>query len=492
MNKISMGLLVLFLVFGMVLYAPFVLGHDDPYDPDHTHEDDSDNSGSGSSDDENDSNSGSNSDDDSDIEIRIDNSGSGSSDDEDELEIEVEDDGDRRRIKIRAEGIDAESVREAIRDRNRLHFDSSDLPENCSRTGSVIRCEIDAKERINVEAESDIELSNVTKTLIRELAASLRNSDQEKIEIEIKGKKDNGEVEVETEIEGSLNSEQQEALDALVAAITMELENSDREEAEIEIRMRRDFREAKIMIIEAGQSGNIIIKIRDSEFRTRVELYHHNGEVYGVFGDNETRLIDILPDELQERIRERIRARLEIRNESIELNEEGEYEFEADKDARFLGIIKIKERIRFHVDPETGEILNQRAPWWGFLATDEETEEEQEDVSGTTELIISLSEQSNSGESGTALLVEDDGKVTVTLSITGFFQDVSQPAHIHVGVCPDVGSIAYPLENVLNGHSETTLDVTLEQLQSELPLGINVHRSVEEASVYTSCGDIEF
>ena len=36
------------------------------------------------------------------------------------------------------------------------------------------------------------------------------------------------------------------------------------------------------------------------------------------------------------------------------------------------------------------------------------------------------------------------------------------------------------------------LDVTLEQLRSELPLAINIHRSAAEASVYVSCGELSF
>lgn len=103
---------------------------------------------------------------------------------------------------------------------------------------------------------------------------------------------------------------------------------------------------------------------------------------------------------------------------------------------------------------------------------------------------IQLAEQNGSSESGTAILTEKDGKVTVALRVIGAPSDVPQPAHIHVGKCPDVGAVAYPLTDVVNGVSQTTLDVTLSQLAAKLPLGINVHKSLPEVKVYVACGDL--
>ena len=107
-----------------------------------------------------------------------------------------------------------------------------------------------------------------------------------------------------------------------------------------------------------------------------------------------------------------------------------------------------------------------------------------------SDVTVTLLEQNKSGESGTATLSEVDGKVKVTLNLTGAPAGVTQPAHIHVGKCPDVGAVKYPLTSPVKGVSETMLDVTLAQLKSELPLGINVHKSAEEAKVYVACGDL--
>jgi len=108
----------------------------------------------------------------------------------------------------------------------------------------------------------------------------------------------------------------------------------------------------------------------------------------------------------------------------------------------------------------------------------------------TNEMTVNLAEENKSGESGTAILKEENGKTTVTLTLTGFTKDVAQPAHIHIGVCPGVGAVKYPLTNVVNGSSVTTLSATLAELKQNLPLAINVHKSVTEVTNYTACGGL--
>lgn len=108
------------------------------------------------------------------------------------------------------------------------------------------------------------------------------------------------------------------------------------------------------------------------------------------------------------------------------------------------------------------------------------------------ETTVALAAQNDSGESGTATLTEKDGKVLVTLALTGTPAGVSQPAHIHVGACPTPDAVKYPLTTVVDGKSETTLDVALDQLKSELPLAINVHKSASEVATYVSCGNLVF
>jgi len=118
-------------------------------------------------------------------------------------------------------------------------------------------------------------------------------------------------------------------------------------------------------------------------------------------------------------------------------------------------------------------------------------EETEENESTSTTMSIVLAKQNNSEQSGSVTLTEENGQTTVTIALDDYTKDVSQPAHIHNGACPDVGDVMYPLTNVVNGASETVLDVDLATLKSELPLAVNVHKSAAEASVYTSCGDLQ-
>ena len=136
----------------------------------------------------------------------------------------------------------------------------------------------------------------------------------------------------------------------------------------------------RVMAIMAGQSGNTIVQVRGVNMTTRAELYHHNGEVYGVF-ENETRAIEYLPDQLREIISNRTQARLN--NINITLNENGTYEYQAEKEARFLGLFKVKEKVKWFINPETGEIIREQGPWWGFLASDIKEEDEEEENNNT-------------------------------------------------------------------------------------------------------------
>ena len=118
-------------------------------------------------------------------------------------------------------------------------------------------------------------------------------------------------------------------------------------------------------------------------------------------------------------------------------------------------------------------------------------EEEQEEQEAPQSVVVSMSEQNDSSMSGVATLTDMNGSTRVALTLIGAPEDVSQPAHSHTGSCADIGGVVYPLEFPVNGVSETTLAVSLDDILGQLPLALNVHKSPEEAAIYVACGDIE-
>ena len=65
-----------------------------------------------------------------------------------------------------------------------------------------------------------------------------------------------------------------------------------------------------------------------------------------------------------------------------------------------------------------------------------------------------------------------------------------QPAHIHEGTCDDLNpEPAFPLQDVVDGRSETDLDITLDDLALST-YAVNVHKSAAESDLYVACGDI--
>lgn len=144
----------------------------------------------------------------------------------------------------------------------------------------------------------------------------------------------------------------------------------------------------RVMAIMAGRSGNIILKVRGINMTTSMELYHHNGKVYGALGDNESILINYFPDQIREIIRNRINTDIEY-EEEIELDENGLYRVKTKKKARLFYLIPVREKVRAQVNPETGEIIKIRNPWWGFLAkdvVDDDEDDNNTDLNETDEL----------------------------------------------------------------------------------------------------------
>jgi hypothetical protein len=103
---------------------------------------------------------------------------------------------------------------------------------------------------------------------------------------------------------------------------------------------------------------------------------------------------------------------------------------------------------------------------------------------------VQLNAQNNSGESGTATLTAMGNQTKVVITLNGAPSDTAQPTHIHKGTCDNLDpNPTYPLNDVQNGKSETTINASLPSLMMG-NFSINVHKSATEISTYVACGTI--
>jgi hypothetical protein len=104
---------------------------------------------------------------------------------------------------------------------------------------------------------------------------------------------------------------------------------------------------------------------------------------------------------------------------------------------------------------------------------------------------VELETLNDSGVTGSAVLTDlGDGQteVVVTVDPAGH---LDMPAHIHPGTCVDlVPQPRFPLQNVVDGSSETTIDVPLDELFAG-GLALNLHASPDDYGTYTACIELE-
>ena len=124
------------------------------------------------------------------------------------------------------------------------------------------------------------------------------------------------------------------------------------------------------LTIYAGESGNIIVQVQGENMTTNVTLYKaNNGKIYAVNKDNNTKEVNLLPDQVKEKIRERLSRQLG--DETISLDENGTYQYQGEDNARLFAIFPVKVAVQAQLDSTTGQIVELKKPWWAFLAKDE-------------------------------------------------------------------------------------------------------------------------
>jgi len=108
----------------------------------------------------------------------------------------------------------------------------------------------------------------------------------------------------------------------------------------------------------------------------------------------------------------------------------------------------------------------------------------------TASRTVELATLNDSGVTGSAVLTDlGDGTTRVEVDVDPAGHP-DMPAHIHPGTCENlVPQPQYPLQNVLDGQSETVVAVTLDELFAG-ELALNVHTSSEDYATYTACADL--
>ena len=112
--------------------------------------------------------------------------------------------------------------------------------------------------------------------------------------------------------------------------------------------------------------------------------------------------------------------------------------------------------------------------------------------SAATETVtIPMKALNNSGETGTAVLTQQDEGVQVVVTLKNTPSN-EQPTHIHAGTCSNINKAPeYGLRNTVDGKSSTIVrGIKLSDLTSG-KYAINVHKSADDLGTYVSCGDIK-
>src|SRR5690349_3091630 len=110
----------------------------------------------------------------------------------------------------------------------------------------------------------------------------------------------------------------------------------------------------------------------------------------------------------------------------------------------------------------------------------------------TGPITVQLGAQNGSAQTGTATLTPmgDQTQVVINLPAGPAGASVEQPVHIHDGACPTPGKVIWPLTNLKEGKSTTMVNAKLSDI-ADGKHAINAHKSAAEASVYTSCGNVQ-
>ena len=103
---------------------------------------------------------------------------------------------------------------------------------------------------------------------------------------------------------------------------------------------------------------------------------------------------------------------------------------------------------------------------------------------------IAIGQQNGSGQTGSASLKQVGNDMQVTVSLKHAPKS-AEPAHIHKGTCANLNPAPlYPLKDVKDGKSVTTVHNLTWPMIMKGRYAINVHKSAADLKTYVACGDL--
>jgi hypothetical protein len=114
----------------------------------------------------------------------------------------------------------------------------------------------------------------------------------------------------------------------------------------------------------------------------------------------------------------------------------------------------------------------------------------QKTTEGENAFLIELAEIEASKQGGLVSVAQIEGKTSILVELDAVLSAEEQPVNVYRGACPDPGSdIAYELNKIVNGESETIINFSIEEINRNKPLAIAVGKSFEEEGAPVSCAN---
>lgn len=113
------------------------------------------------------------------------------------------------------------------------------------------------------------------------------------------------------------------------------------------------------------------------------------------------------------------------------------------------------------------------------------------DPSAMGPIMVPMPSHNRSDQAGRAYFSDESGKTKVALDISPWTVGVPQPASIRAGTCAAMGAIRYPLNNIVEGKSETILTPATHFIHGLGDSIVVIGKSASEPESIVSCGNLK-